>query len=98
MKPAPSAWNRLVSLARRASLDTEAAAPYGFSTRVAARAFSSTPSTASALSFMSWRALLVAAIVTTVTVAANLKPILTAMDDDVAALSDPTPDTGDVSA
>jgi hypothetical protein len=45
----PSPWERLASAARRAPQESDAAAPYGFATRVVAQAFAMPPSNAQAL-------------------------------------------------
>lgn len=43
------AWQRLAAAARRAPAESDASAPYGFATRVAARAFATAPLPANAL-------------------------------------------------
>lgn len=49
MKPPRQPWDQLVTAARRAPDERDASAPYGFATRLAARAFSVPPPTAQAL-------------------------------------------------
>jgi hypothetical protein len=103
-KHTTTAWDRLAAAARNAPLNTEeTAAPFGFSTRVAARALSAERPPSSSLFFrFAWPALGVAALITAATVTTSLKPVLDANDDDVAALSDPNTimplDAGDASA
>jgi len=90
-----SPWFRLAALARLAPADTrDAAAPHGFATRVAALAFArAEPSFAVMTARFSWRALAVAALVMTVSIAANFKPLFAAHDSDsLTALSDPVGD------
>ena len=88
-----SPWNRLVAAARLAPVDTrDVSAPPGFATRVTALAFAAggPPSVATMLARLSWRALGVAALLMLVSIAANFKPLLTALDRDSAAvLNDP---------
>lgn len=98
MSPDPSAWKKLTALVRSAPTDTDVAAPYGFSTRVVARAFAAQTATSSVFAKVSLRALAVAALIAVVTAATSLKPVLNTMADDVATLSDPNTDPGDVSA
>ncbi|HEU5081503.1 MAG TPA: hypothetical protein VFT72_19980 [Opitutaceae bacterium] len=102
-KHTTTAWDRLVAAARSAPLDTgeNVEAPFGFSTRVAARALSAERAAAPSLFVrFAWPALGVAALITAATVTTNLKPVMDANDEDVAALSEPVvvTDTGDVSA
>ncbi len=95
-----SKWQKLIELARKAPVDTEASAPYAFSTRVVAQAFSETSAAATSVSAAKiyLRAMGVAGLIAVVTVAANLKPVLNNLDDDVATLSDPTVEVSDTSA
>jgi hypothetical protein len=97
----PPEWNRLVSAARRASPDTgDAAAPYGFATRVAAQAMARESGDASLLLRYSLRALGVACLLMVASVAANITPILHAIDEETAALSESAlmdADTGELS-
>lgn len=90
MKTPRTAWERLVAAARNAPEASPAEAPYGFSTRLAARAFE-TPRDRQTSPFVrfSWPALGLAALVMAVTVATNLKPVLASFAEDVATLSDP---------
>ena len=50
------AWQRLAAAARRAAPERDESAPYGFSTRVAARAFGEEPQAPSAFARLSLRA------------------------------------------
>ena len=83
-------WDRLLSAARKAPKGDEAAAPFGFSTRVAARAFARPDAdTPAVFARVSLRALLCALLVTAATVATNLQPVLSTVEEEVAALSEP---------
>ena len=82
-----TAWPRLTAAARRAPAPAGSPAPYGFATRVVARAFGRSP--ASLYELFSWRALTAAALIAIVSVAANLKTVLNSGQDDVIAVSDP---------
>ena len=86
-------WQKLVAAAR-AQPDSDTQAPIGFSTRVVARAQlgQKTPLFESAFARFSWPALGVAALAAVVAVATNLKPVMTSLSDDVAALSEPVSD------
>jgi hypothetical protein len=90
-QPSPE-WRRLVEAARQVPA-SPAEAPYGFATRVAARAFESRgPEAHAQFVRISLRALGVAVVIMTATVAVNLKPVLSTLDDEVAALSEPLDD------
>lgn len=86
------AWSRLVAAARRAPADTrDAVAPYGFATRVAALAFAQAAERPLATLFdrLSYRALGYAGLLAVAAVAANLVPILNAIEEEAAAVGDP---------
>lgn len=92
MKTDHTAWLRLVAAARRAPADhRETAAPYGFSTRVAALAMAASVERPLSALFerLSLRAVGVAGLLAAVSVAANLAPVLQALQDDVMAVQDP---------
>lgn len=96
--PSHNPWDKLVSAARSVPANTGAESPPGFSTRVVARAFAERPAGVESLfARFSLPALGVAALITTLTVATNLKPVLETADDDVAALSEPVIEDGDLS-
>lgn len=98
MKPLSSPWLRLVAAARHLPQTAEEATPFGFSTRLAAVAFEPKRTVQpNAFAQLSWPALGFAALVMVVTVATNLKPVLTTFDDDVATLSEPVVETGESS-
>lgn len=100
MKPTLKAWQNLVAAARQAPVEGDATAPYGFSTRVVARAFAGEPDRVApfaAFARFSWPALGVAVLVMTVTVAVNIKPVMNGIEDEVASMSEPVVDTGDSS-
>jgi hypothetical protein len=93
MKPLDSevAWRRLTAAAQRAPIDPSCEMPLGFSTRVAALAFSRSERP---LSFLferfSLRALGVAGLLAALTAVANVSPILKAIEEDlVVSSSDP---------
>jgi hypothetical protein len=90
------AWSRLAAAARQAPAAGETAAPYGFSTRVAALALAQERVTASLLERFSLRALGVACLLALVSVATNYAAVANALaeqegiatDDPVAELVD----------
>jgi hypothetical protein len=76
-------WQRLVAAARQAPDDRDLAAPFGFSTRIAALAQSAPrPSLSFVFERLSVRALLVACALAVVSVAANYSAIAGAFEDD----------------
>ena len=82
-------WNRLIAAARRAEVaGRDENAPHGFATRVVARAFAdeSAGATGALLSRYALRAFGVACLLAIACVAANLRPILNAIDDEAAAI------------
>ena len=78
-------WSRLVAAARSAPDERDPAAPFGFSTRVAALALSAPPRSSFSLAFerLSWRALGVACLLMLASVAANYSAITRTSDDEV---------------
>ena len=92
MKPTDHdhSWARLTAGARRAPRGTAAAAPFGFSTRVAALAFAAEGPMRSLLERFSLRAVGVASLLAVASVVVNY-PVLTAhpADDELIALEDP---------
>jgi hypothetical protein len=82
MKVPTSPWHRLIAMARRVDDERDPSAPYGFATRVAALAFSAERPLYSLLERFSLRALVLAGVLTVITVATNLAPILNAVDDE----------------
>jgi hypothetical protein len=83
MKDFDSKWQQLVTVARQVPVAGEEAAPYGFATRVAARAMSEAPSTmVSVFGRFSVRALWLASLLTLASFAANyLSSVGSAGDD-----------------
>ena len=71
MTPSEFKWQRLARAARRATDVRDEAAPYGFATRVAARAFAAKGSSNPILERFAWRALGVACLVAVLGIAAN---------------------------
>ena len=84
MKTSNSAWQRLVVAARQASVAADAAAPYGFSTRVAAlaQAGGERPSLQSSLNHFSWRALGFSLMLMIVSIAANYSSVTTVVENE----------------
>jgi hypothetical protein len=76
-------WNRLVALARQARDDRPVTAPYGFATRVVARAMSGEiHSGVNLFERWSWRALAIAGMFAAVSVAANYTSLTAPVDDE----------------
>ncbi len=91
MSTNPPEWSRLVSLARRAPRETrDEAAPYGFATRVAALALGGRAPwmDASLFSRYGLRALGVSCVLAAACAAATFKPVITAIENEAAALSE----------
>jgi len=83
MKTSNSAWQRLVVAARQAPVAADDAAPYGFSTRVAALAMAGErPSLQSSLNHFSWRALGFSLMLMIVSIVANYSSVTTVADND----------------
>ena len=68
-------WSRLVAAARRARLERDASAPYGFATRVAAQAWADDARGASLLERFAFRAVGLAALLAVGSVALNYSAI-----------------------
>jgi len=85
------AWRRLAAAARRGAPARDESAPYGFSTRVAALAFSGDREAPSAFARLSLRAAVVACLLAVAAVAANYSAISGAFGEPsaVAAADDP---------
>ena len=78
-----SRWQRLVAAARQAPGPEESAAPYGFATRVAARAMSGeAPAAYAVFGRFSVRALYLAGLLTLTGVAANYLAFAGSADDE----------------
>jgi hypothetical protein len=87
-----SKWQRLITAARQAPETRDAAAPYGFSTRIAARALSDErPARTAMFARISVRALWVACLLTLVSVATNYLAFASSEDDE-QNLIDPVSD------
>jgi hypothetical protein len=86
-----STWKKLVAAARRAPAAADESAPFGFSTRVAAQAFSVQRDSSSSFARLSLRAAVVACLLAVVSVAVNYSAIAGAFEDEsaVAANDDP---------
>jgi hypothetical protein len=84
-----SKWQRLITAARQAPETRDVAAPYGFATRIAARALSDEgPAVLAVFGRFSVRALWVACLLTLVSVAANYLAFA-GSEDDEQSLIDP---------
>ena len=89
MKDFDIKWRRLVVAARQAPMADPVAAPYGFATRVAARAMSGpTPGVAAAFGRFSVRALYFACLLTLTGVATNYL-VFAGTEEDEQNLVDP---------
>jgi hypothetical protein len=89
---ADNSWQKLAAAARKAKADgADESAPYGFSTRVAALAFSQPPAGSSAFARYSLRAAAFACVLALGAVAANYTAIKGAFTDDNAAASNDDP-------
>jgi hypothetical protein len=91
MSTNPPEWSRLVAAARRAPQDSrDESAPYGFATRVAAQALGAkTPwMESSVLSRYGLRALGLSCLLAVAGVAATLRPVMTAIEQEASALNE----------
>jgi hypothetical protein len=91
MSTNPPEWSRLVAAARRAPTDArDESAPYGFSARVAAQAMSAKTTflDASLLSRYGLRALGLSCLLAVAGVAATLRPVMTAIEEEASALNE----------
>ena len=87
-------WQRLVAAARQAPVADEAAAPYGFATRVAARALDAErPGLLVVFGRFSVRALWLACLLTLASIAVNYLGAAWGEDDADQALFDPVAET-----
>jgi hypothetical protein len=91
VKAHEKSWQRLVEAARRAPPAGDEAAPYGFSTRVAALAFEKAPPQASVFGRMALRAAGVACLLALVAVGLNYSAIKGAFEDDAAVAANDDP-------
>ena len=91
--PAPTVWARLVLAARRARFADvrDIPAPYGFATRIAARALHLPPTAAGPffVAKLTLRMLGVACLLAIISVTFNLGSILHDIDDEAASLATP---------
>jgi hypothetical protein len=89
MNPENPSWEKLVAVARLARDDRREEAPYGFATRVVAQAMANQVQAKSTLfERWAWRAVAIAGMFATVTVAANYTTFTSPPDYDL--LSDDT--------
>jgi hypothetical protein len=79
---------RLLAAARRAPVSGDESAPFGFSTRVAARAFEQAPHSAPSFARLSLRVAGIACLFAVVAVGVNYKAITTALDDESTTAGD----------
>lgn len=92
MKKSTTAWQRLVAAARQMPVTPgDDAAPYGFSTRVAALAMAAVerPSLQSALNHFSWRALTLSLMLMVVSIATNYSTVTNVVEVEQDAGLDP---------
>lgn len=97
MNPSDQKWQRLVAAARRAE-PGEVVAPYGFATRVAARACELPVVAGSLLEHFSLRALGVAALLAVVCLAGSYSTLVSAFDNDAAGVDDPVAEVVDLAS
>lgn len=83
------AWQRLAAAARNAPAEGETAAPYGFSTRVAALAMAAGQPRHSVMEALSIRAMYVAGLLAVLAVGANYSTISHLFDDETPPADDP---------
>ena len=90
MKNFESRWQQLVTVARQAPVADDTTAPYGFATRIAARALSEQgrPALVAVFGRFSIRALWVACLLTLVSMAANYIAFAGGEDDE-QSMTDP---------
>jgi hypothetical protein len=100
MKPQNSEWERLTKAARHVSApEVDSTVPHAFAARVVALAADRRDEgLVNAWARVSLRAMLVAFLVMIAAVAANVRPIMTALDEDAASLAEQLPETGDTAA
>ena len=98
MNPMDPKWSRLVTAARGATDDRDAAAPYGFSTRVAALALAGPGSRTPLLERWSLRALGVAGLLAAVSIASNLPALISTMQNEATGLDDPVGEIVDLAS
>ena len=91
MNPDETSFQRLLAAARRAPPAGDEAAPFGFSTRVAALAFEQRRRPAPVFGLYSLRAAAVAGLLAVAAVAANFSAIRGAFDDESAVASGDDP-------
>lgn len=86
MKTPNLAWQRLVVAARQVPLSGESAAPYGFSTRIAALAFAvvERPTLLSSLNRFSWRALGFSLVLMVLSIITNYNSVSVAAENRTA--------------
>jgi hypothetical protein len=87
MNSPEKSWQKLIEAARKAPPAGDEAAPFGFSTRVAALAFEQGRQEPSAFARLSLRAAAVAGLLAVAAVAANFTAIKGAFDDDPSLAS-----------
>ena len=91
-------WQRLTTAARRAGDPRGTAAPYGFATRVAARALASERAGVSLLERFSLRALGLAALLAVVCLAGNYSVVAGVFQDEPANADDPVAEIVDLAS
>ncbi|PTY05620.1 hypothetical protein DB347_14720 [Opitutaceae bacterium EW11] len=99
MKHRRTEWERLVAAARLAPPTDGAQAPYGFATRVAAKAEipGGTQDLPAFFARFSWRALSVAAVIMGAAVLTTFKPVASNLADVAASIAEPPVEMEEVS-
>lgn len=82
MSPEDKAWQKLIASARLARDDRNTTAPYGFATRVAARAMAEPRFSPGLIERFSWRAVIAALLLALGGVATNYASWIPAANDD----------------
>jgi len=81
-------WHRLTAAARRAPVETVAAAPYGFATRIAALALAADRSGRSLFERFALRAVGVASLLAFASVCANFSALTAEADEETIVIGD----------
>ncbi len=99
MSPNHPAWDKLTAAARQAPASEDVSAPYGFATRIAARAFAHERPHFSLFARYSLRALGVASLLAIASVAANYSAIASTFSDEpVTTADDPVSEAVDIAS
>jgi hypothetical protein len=91
MNDPDKSWQKLVAAARKAPSAGDESAPFGFSTRVAALAYSAQVAPSSAFARLSLRAAAVAFVLAAIAVGVNYSAIVGAFNDEPAPAASDDP-------